>query len=57
MLAGQVIIVVCALFVMYEAIDLDLEVTINDPIQNKGSDVAKSWREKADRLEDAILKQ
>ena len=53
--AGQVIIGVSALFVMFDAIDLHF--TINDLIQNKGSDAAKFLREKADELEDAIVKQ
>ena len=53
--AGKVIIGVSALFVMFDAIDLSF--TINDLIQNKGSDAAKFLREKADELDDAIVKQ
>lgn len=36
---------------------IDLSFTINDLIQNKGSDAAKFLREKADELDDAIVKQ
>lgn len=51
-LVGEVVIVVNVALVVWDAIDLGF--TIRDLFQNKGSNAAKSLRQKADELEDAM---
>ena len=49
---GKVVIVVNVAFVVWDAIDLDF--TIRDLVENKGSEAAKVLRQKADKLESAM---